>query len=89
MSTPEPERMSSAAYRALLERGEKPKGKPRRGAEAGNPYRGLRCVICGQPVLASDAPVQHHTNLETGEVWVKHLEHKLEAATAAVVEDGK
>ncbi len=82
------DRVSVAEYRAILAGTEKPPSKPRRGAIAGNPYRGLRCVICGQRVLASDAPVQHHTNLETGEVWVKHLMHKLETPTGVVVEVG-
>jgi len=78
--------MTSAEYRRLrAEHEERDKAsQPRRGAIAGNPYRGLRCVVCGQRVLASDAPVQHHTNLETGEVWVKHLEHKLETPTGVV-----
>ncbi len=70
------ERMSVAEYKALLERGEKPKGKPRRGAEAGNPYRGLTCRHCGLPVKTTDSPTDHHAAITEGKAryTVEHLE---------------
>ncbi len=71
------ERISAADYLARVKAADK---KPRQGsarnAEGGNPYVGLACWVCGQPVLQRH-PADQQTEIlpggATGEKRVRHL----------------
>ncbi len=89
----ENERVSLEQYRAILAGTEKPPKStksPRRGAIAGNPYRGLKCPRCGEKVLASHAPAMFHADVTDGhaEYTAQHLncQKALGGCSAAVVE---
>ncbi len=73
------ERITAAEYRQIAEglgNLKKAQRAPRRGAEGTNPYVGLRCWVCGAPVLQRQ-PADQLTEIlasgATGRVRVRHL----------------
>ncbi len=69
------ERMTAAQYRELTAQ-----KKPRQGSArstAPNPYRGMRCIVCGQLVRSDSSPAQLETVIgpdgSTIGRWVRHL----------------
>jgi hypothetical protein len=67
--------MTAAEYRKLA--AVKPKAVGSKRGTAPNPYRGMRCELCGGLVKSDSSPAQLHTEIAAdGTVarrWVRHL----------------
>ncbi len=66
------DRMTAAQYRAL--HAEKPRQGSKRSSEP-NPYRGMKCELCGRLVRSDSSPAQLHTDVAMDGTETRSVRH--------------